>query len=196
MLSVCIRNIGERTGQVVPQLYVRDLYSSVVTPVKQLKAFAKVSLEPKETIEVSLNIAVQDLAFTNNQGKMVLEPGDFELQVGDASDNIFLRDTVRIGFQDTTYQVKKTVWDTTNSCGEAVITVKGVVRDTQATPIQGVNIFSTLHKKILAVTDKDGKYEIKAQSNDVLIFHKKNYLEEKIFVNGQPSIQVTIRNGI
>lgn len=196
MLSVCIRNIGERMGQVVPQLYVRDLYSSVVTPVKQLKAFAKVSLEPKETIEVSLNIAVQDLAFTNNRGEMVLEPGDFELQVGDASDKIFLRDTVRIGLQDTTYQVKKKVWDTTNSCGEEVITVKGVVRDTQVTPIQGVDIFSTLQKKILAVTDKDGKYEIKVQSNDVLIFAKKNYLEEKIFVNGKSSIQVTIRNGI
>ena len=53
--------------QVVPQLYVRDLYSSVVTPVKQLKAFAKVFLKPKETIEVSLNVAIQDLAFTNNQ---------------------------------------------------------------------------------------------------------------------------------
>nr|WP_320946983.1 glycoside hydrolase family 3 C-terminal domain-containing protein [Bacteroides intestinalis] len=196
MLSVCIRNIGERAGQVVPQLYVRDLYSSVVTPVKQLKAFAKVFLKPKETIEVSLNVAIQDLAFTNNQGKMVLESGDFELQVGDSSDKIFLRDTVQIGFQDTTYQVKETVLDTMNSCGEAVITVKGIVRDTQATPIQGVNIFSTLQKKILVVTDKDGKYEIKVQSNDILIFHKKNYLEEKIFVNGKPSIQITIRNGI
>ena len=192
----CIRNIGERAGQVVPQLYVRDLYSSVVTPVKQLKAFAKVFLKPKETIEVSLNVAIQDLAFTNNQGKMVLESGDFELQVGDSSDKIFLRDTVQIGFQDTTYQVKETVLDTMNSCGEAVITVKGIVRDTQATPIQGVNIFSTLQKKILVVTDKDGKYEIKVQSNDILIFHKKNYLEEKIFVNGKPSIQITIRNGI
>ena len=196
MLSVCIRNIGERAGQVVPQLYVRDLYSSVVTPVKQLKAFAKVFLKPKETIEVSLNVAIQDLAFTNNQGKMVLESGDFELQVGDSSDKIFLRDTVQIGFQDTIYQVKETVLDTMNSCGEAVITVKGIVRDTQATPIQGVNIFSTLQKKILVVTDKDGKYEIKVQSNDILIFHKKNYLEEKIFVNGKPSIQITIRNGI
>ena len=107
-----------------------------------------------------------------------------------------MRDTVQIGFQDTTYQVKETVLDTMNSCGEAVITVKGIVRDTQATPIQGVNIFSTLQKKILVVTDKDGKYEIKVQSNDILIFHKKNYLEEKIFVNGKPSIQITIRNGI
>lgn len=161
-----------------------------------MKAFAKVFLKPKETIEVSLNVAIQDLAFTNNQGKMVLESGDFELQVGDSSDKIFLRDTVQIGFQDTTYQVKETVLDTMNSCGEAVITVKGIVRDTQATPIQGVNIFSTLQKKILVVTDKDGKYEIKVQSNDILIFHKKNYLEEKIFVNGKPSIQITIRNGI
>ena len=48
----------------------------------------------------------------------------------------------------------------------------------------------------IMVPDKDGKYEIKVQSNDILIFHKKNYLEEKIFVNGKPSIQITIRNGI
>ena len=53
-VKVQVRNTGQRTGKEVVQLYVRDLVSSVVTPVKQLKAFAKLELKPGEQKEVIL----------------------------------------------------------------------------------------------------------------------------------------------
>lgn len=49
--SVLVRNTGKRSGKAVPQLYVRDLTSSVVTPVRQLKAFAKIELQPLEAAQ-------------------------------------------------------------------------------------------------------------------------------------------------
>ena len=60
-VKVQVRNTGQRTGKEVVQLYVRDLVSSVVTPVKQLKAFAKLELKPGEQKEVILKVPVSEL---------------------------------------------------------------------------------------------------------------------------------------
>ena len=60
-VKVQVRNTGQRTGKEVVQLYVRDLVSSVVTPVKQLKAFAKPELKPGEQKEVILKVPVSEL---------------------------------------------------------------------------------------------------------------------------------------
>ena len=91
-----VKNAGSRTGREVVQLYVRDPISSVVTPVRQLQAFDKVELAPGEERQVRFSIPVQQLALYDAGMRRVVEPGDFELQVGTSSRDIRLRDTVTV----------------------------------------------------------------------------------------------------
>ena len=85
ILHVDVTNIGNRTGEEVVQMYIRDLVSSVTRPVKELKGFKKISLKPNETKTVSLTILPEHLAFTNIDKEFVVEPGDFEIMVGNSS---------------------------------------------------------------------------------------------------------------
>jgi len=80
-----VTNTGRRSGAEVVQLYVRDLISSVTRPVKELKAFQKVWLEPGETKTVALDITPESMAFYDVRMKYVVEPGDFEIMVGNSS---------------------------------------------------------------------------------------------------------------
>jgi beta-glucosidase len=82
---VDVSNIGERAGAEVVQLYIRDLVSSVTRPVKELKGFRKVWLEPGERITVKLDITPALLSFYDVNMKYVVEPGDFEIMVGTSS---------------------------------------------------------------------------------------------------------------
>jgi beta-glucosidase len=82
---VDIKNSGARKGSEVVQMYIRDLVSSVTRPVKELKGFKKVSLEPGETKTISISILPEHLAFTNIDMKFVVESGDFEIMIGSSS---------------------------------------------------------------------------------------------------------------
>ena len=95
-IDVKIKNVGAVEGKEVVQLYVRDVVSSVVTPVKQLKAFDKVDLKAGETKTVRLTLPIFELALINQQMKKVVEPGDFELQIGPASNNIKITKTIAV----------------------------------------------------------------------------------------------------
>jgi beta-glucosidase len=84
-----VKNTGSRLGSEVAQLYVSDPVCSVVRPVKELKAFEKVSLQPEEAKTVEMNIKVADLAFYDESKQdWNVEAGDFILQLGNSSDNI------------------------------------------------------------------------------------------------------------
>jgi beta-glucosidase len=82
---VDVRNIGKRAGTEVVQMYVRDCVSSVTRPVKELKGFKKIHLQPGETQTVALDITAESLAFYNLHMKYVVEPGDFQIMVGNSS---------------------------------------------------------------------------------------------------------------
>ena len=82
-----VTNTGSRDGAEVVQLYVRDVFSSVTTPVKALKAFEKVYLKKGETKVVHLTIAEDDLKLWNQDMKHVLEPGEFEVYVGSSTED-------------------------------------------------------------------------------------------------------------
>jgi len=70
----------------VVQLYVRDLLASVTRPVRELKAFERVSLEPGETRQVSFEVPVERLGFTGLDMRYRVEPGEFRVWIGpDAS---------------------------------------------------------------------------------------------------------------
>ena len=86
-----VTNTGSRTGSEVVQLYIRDLVSSVTRPVKELRGFQKVTLQPGETQTVAFDITPDSLAFYDIDYKYVVEPGDFELMVGTSSRDIDLQ---------------------------------------------------------------------------------------------------------
>lgn len=81
-LTVELTNTGDRPGAEVVQLYIRDLVSSVTRPVKELKGFQRVVLQPGEKRRVTLTINPESLAFWNIDKKFVVEPGEFDLMVG------------------------------------------------------------------------------------------------------------------
>ena len=80
-----VKNTGKRPGSEVIQMYVRDLVSSVTRPVKELKGFKKVFLQPGEKQTVELEITPAALAFYDIDMKYVVEPGEFEIMVGTSS---------------------------------------------------------------------------------------------------------------
>lgn len=82
---VDVKNTGNRTGEEVIQMYIRDLVSSVTRPVKELKGFKKISLKPGESMTVALTIAPEHLSFTNIEKEYIVEAGDFEIMVGNSS---------------------------------------------------------------------------------------------------------------
>lgn len=90
-VTLTLTNTGDRDGAEVVQLYVNDRVSSVTTPVKALKAFAKVFLKSGESKQVSLAIAKSDLALWNKDMKRVIEPGEFEVLVGASAEDIKLK---------------------------------------------------------------------------------------------------------
>ena len=84
-----LRNTGARSGAETVQLYIRDVKSSVVRPVKELKDFRKVVLEPGETREVEFSITRQQLSFYDDvRGEWIAEPGKFEAWIGSSASDI------------------------------------------------------------------------------------------------------------
>jgi beta-glucosidase len=80
-----VTNTGARAGSEVVQMYIRDLVSSVTRPVKELKGFRRVDLEPGQTAAVRFEITPESLAFWDVNMKYRVEPGDFEIMVGNSS---------------------------------------------------------------------------------------------------------------
>jgi beta-glucosidase len=80
-----VTNIGDAAGDEVVQMYIRDRVSSVTRPVKELKGFQRITLAPDETKIVTLEIAPEHLAFYDIDMNYVVEPGEFEIMVGNSS---------------------------------------------------------------------------------------------------------------
>jgi beta-glucosidase len=85
-----LTNTGKVAGEEVAQLYLRDLVASVARPLKELKDFQKVSLKPGESRTLTFTIDKDKLAFYNAKLEWAAEPGDFNVLVGSASDDIRL----------------------------------------------------------------------------------------------------------
>jgi beta-glucosidase len=86
--SVNLTNSGKYTGEEVVQLYIQDPVASISLPVKELKNFKKVLLQPGETKEVSIDITVKDLMFYNSDLKYDWEPGEFIFYIGTNSRDV------------------------------------------------------------------------------------------------------------
>lgn len=90
-VSCTISNTGEREGTEVAELYLRDVVSSVTTPEKALKGFARITLKPNESGTVHFTLSAEQLALWNREMKHVVEPGEFRIMVGSSSEDLRLK---------------------------------------------------------------------------------------------------------
>ncbi len=85
-IGVDVRNTGDSAATEVVQLYVRDLVGDVTRPVRELKGFRRIRLEPGQTSTVSFGLSTDDLAFYGRDDRLIVEPGEFDLWVGGSSE--------------------------------------------------------------------------------------------------------------
>lgn len=95
-LSFTLTNTGERKGEEVVQLYIQDLVASVVRPLKELKGFQKIMVNPGESKLIQFMIERNMLSFYNEDLQWIAEPGDFKLMIGAASDDIKLQTEIKL----------------------------------------------------------------------------------------------------
>lgn len=96
-VSVDVTNTGNRAGNEIVQLYVRDVAASMSRPVKELKGFERIALEPGQTKTVTFTVDPAQLGFYNNDLEYVVEPGEFDVMVGPDSGNV---QTLRLSFSE------------------------------------------------------------------------------------------------
>ncbi len=114
-VSLEVRNSGPVDGKEVVQLYVGDLESSVLRPVRELKGFEKITLKPGETKTVRFELGKRAFAFWSPaHADWITETGDFEIAVGSSSADLRSRAIVRL--ESTARDLR--VWDLNSSLGE------------------------------------------------------------------------------
>ena len=89
-IKVDIENTGNRSGEEVVQLYVNDIVASITRPVKELKGFKRIALEPAETRIVEFELPAETLGFYDKNMKFTVEPGMFKVMVGCSARDIIL----------------------------------------------------------------------------------------------------------
>lgn len=84
-VSFDLKNTGKVKGKEVAQLYIQDVFASVTRPVKELKGFELVELNPNESKTIRFTLSENELGFYSNEGEFLVEPGDFKVYVGGSS---------------------------------------------------------------------------------------------------------------
>lgn len=87
-VTVEVTNTGKVRGDEVAQLYIRDEVSSVTRPIKELRGFQRITLDPGETKTVEFKLGFDELSFWNREMKQVVEPGTFKIMVGGSSEDL------------------------------------------------------------------------------------------------------------
>jgi beta-glucosidase len=204
-VRIRVMNTGNRDGAEVVQLYVHDKVSSVETPVQALKAFRKVFLKAGEAQDVTLTLPISQLYLYNKALKRVVEPGDFDIQVGAASDDIraHANITVYASAQERDLTVVRThngnrpktpSEGLTNAHQNRTTEITGTVRDIQSSVLPGV-VVQVKGGPTSAITDVRGNYSIQAGSADTLIFTLKGYVTKQVEVGKIQVINVRLMSG-
>ncbi len=89
-IAVDVENTGNRSGDEVVQLYVNDMVASVTRPVKELRGFRRIHLQPGERRTVEFRLSARDMALYDKNMKRIVEPGIFKIMVGRSSADILL----------------------------------------------------------------------------------------------------------
>jgi beta-glucosidase len=106
-VSLEVINTGSQTGDEVVQLYVQNARASVTRPVKELKGFKRVTLEPGQTRTVTFTLAANQLGFYDRQLNFVVEPGVIEIMVGSSAEEIHLTGEFTITGETTGVEAEK-----------------------------------------------------------------------------------------
>jgi beta-glucosidase len=102
--TVDVKNTSKRTGEEVVQLYTREVNPSVVRPIKELRGFQRVTLQPGEKKTLNFAVPAEKLAFYDEtKNAFVVEPGKYEIQIGASSSDIREREQ----FEVTTRSVRE-----------------------------------------------------------------------------------------
>ncbi len=96
-VTLKVKNVGEVKGDEVVQLYVNDKVSSIITPLKELKGFERISLEAGEEKTVKFTLGFDSFKLLNKDFEWVVENGEFEILVGASSNDIRLKETITVG---------------------------------------------------------------------------------------------------
>ena len=88
IVETTITNSGKVTGSEVVQLYIRDKVGQVVRPIKELKRFKKILLEPGEVATVLFELNQQDLEYVHQDLSVSVESGEFDLMIGSNSEEV------------------------------------------------------------------------------------------------------------
>ena len=91
-----VENAGERAGDEVVQLYLRDRFASMTRPVKELAGFCRIHIEPKEKIQVTFTVKADQTAFLDREMRWKVERGDIDVEIGSSSEDIRLTGEFRI----------------------------------------------------------------------------------------------------
>ncbi|MCM1123644.1 MAG: glycoside hydrolase family 3 C-terminal domain-containing protein [Eubacterium sp.] len=100
-IEVVIANVGEREGDEVVQLYLRDRFASMTRPVKELAGFQRISLKPGERKKVVFEVSASQMAFLDKDMRWRIEKGVIDVEIGSSSEDIRLTGE---------YQIKETDW--------------------------------------------------------------------------------------
>ena len=90
-VSVTVTNTGQRAGKEAVLVYVSDLAASISPPNRRLRRFAKINLQPNQSRTLTFKLRREDLSFIGADNKPVVEPGDFEVKIGDLTQRFTLR---------------------------------------------------------------------------------------------------------
>jgi beta-glucosidase len=96
-VTVELENVGQRAGDEVAQLYIRDVAASVTRPVKELKGFQRITLQPGEKKRVEFKLTSRELGFYDREMRFLVEPGAVKVMVGSSSEDLI----------DTTFEIEK-----------------------------------------------------------------------------------------
>ncbi|KAA6330109.1 Periplasmic beta-glucosidase [termite gut metagenome] len=91
-----MKNTGARKGDEVVQLYLNDEYASVVRPVKELKAFKRITLEPGESKQVELKLPYRSFGLWDKNLKFIVEPGTFNVMIGQDAEKTILKGQLKV----------------------------------------------------------------------------------------------------
>ncbi|MDR0835596.1 MAG: glycoside hydrolase family 3 C-terminal domain-containing protein [Tannerella sp.] len=95
-VMVTVKNTGSCKGDEVVQLYLHDEFASVVRPLKELKAFKRITLNPGESKQVELILPYRSFGLWDKDLKFVVEPGDFEVMIGKDAENVILTGKTKV----------------------------------------------------------------------------------------------------
>ena len=95
-IKVDVKNIGKYRGDEIVQLYIHDVFATVARPLKELKGFKRITLEPGERKTVEFILGSKELSFYDTAMNLIIEPGTFEVMVGSSSEDIRLKGSFEV----------------------------------------------------------------------------------------------------